>query len=239
MSNQFIRTQILFGESNMEKLKDACVIVFGVGGVGGYTVEALARSGVGYIDIVDNDIISLSNLNRQILATHKTIGQRKIDVVEQRIKEINPNCKVTKFDLFFLPENSSQINFLKYDYVVDAIDTVSGKMEIIKKAKECKVPIISCMGTGNKIHPTELTVADIYQTNICPLAKIVRKLCRENNIENLKVVYSKEVPLTPIYDNNLKERPNNHASPGSTAFTPAVAGLIIASEVIKDIIEIV
>lgn len=232
MENQFSRTELLFGKQNMEKLAKSHVAIFGLGGVGSYVVEALVRSGVGQIDIIDNDKIYVTNLNRQLFATQKTIGKDKIDVAETRILEINPNCKVTKFKCFYLPETSSQIDFSKYNYIVDAIDTVSGKMEIIKNAQKLNIPVISCMGTGNKVDPTAFIVADIYKTSICPLAKVMRKLCKENNIKSLKVVYSKENPISLIENIEL-----NNRIPGSSSFVPSVAGLIIAGEVIKDITE--
>lgn len=232
MLNQFEKMQILIGKNHMEKLKNSHVIVFGIGGVGGHIVEALVRSGIGSISIVDNDKISLTNLNRQILATHKNIGEYKIDVAEKRILDINPDCKTKKFKVFYLPETSSQIDLSQYNYIIDSIDTVSGKIEIIKNAKKFKIPIISCMGTGNKLNPLDLNVTDIYKTKVCPLAKVMRKLCKENNIDALKVIYSHESPLTPIVNSELKTQ-----GLGSTAFVANTAGLIIASEVIKDIIN--
>ncbi|MDD4110882.1 MAG: tRNA threonylcarbamoyladenosine dehydratase [Clostridia bacterium] len=235
MLNQFSKTESLLGKNNMKKLKQSHIIVFGLGGVGSYVVESLVRSGITKLDIVDNDKICLTNLNRQIFATQKTIGRDKVDVAEERIYEINPNCKVKKWKCFYLPENSSQFNFSKYDYVIDAIDTITAKIEIVKNAKNCNIPIISCMGTGNKLDPTAFMVADIYQTSVCPLAKVMRKLCKDNGIDKLKVVYSKETPLTPILNNDINRI--DKVSPGSVSFVPSVAGLIIASEVIKDLIK--
>lgn len=245
MLNQFSRTELLFGKEKMKKLAKARVAVFGLGGVGSFVVEALVRSGIGQIDIIDNDKISLTNLNRQLFATRKTLGKDKVDVAEERISEINPDCKVTKFKCFYLPEISGQIDFNKYDYIVDAIDTVTGKIEIVKNAQKLNIPVISCMGTGNKVDPTAFIVTDIYKTDICPLAKIMRKLCKENNIKNLKVVYSKESPIKLINEVGLKKDDENCScenkikkqTPGSNAFVPSVAGLIIASEVIKDLIN--
>jgi tRNA A37 threonylcarbamoyladenosine dehydratase len=234
MENQFVRTELLFGKDNINKLANSHIAVFGLGGVGSFVVEALVRSGLGKIDIIDNDKICVSNINRQLFATHKTIGRDKVDVAEERILEINPNCKITKFKCFYIPETSNQIDFSKYDYVVDAIDTVSGKMEIVKNAQKANVPVISCMGAGNKVDPTAFIVTDIYKTTICPLAKVMRKLCKVNNIKNLKVVYSKETPIDST--KNMSEScKDKKRVPGSNAFTPSVAGLIIAGEVIKDI----
>ncbi|MFA6860149.1 MAG: tRNA threonylcarbamoyladenosine dehydratase [Clostridia bacterium] len=245
MQNQFSRTQLMFGKDGMEKLYNSHVAVFGIGGVGGYVVEALVRSGIGKIDIIDDDKICLTNLNRQIFATSKTIGKDKVDASEERIHEINPNCEVTKFKCFYTPETSSQFDFSKYNYIVDAIDTVTGKIEIVRNAKKCNIPVISCMGAGNKVDPTAFIVSDIYKTSICPLAKVMRKLCKENNIDSLKVVYSKENAMTPVQENcksdcdcteitekNCKIRKQ---IPSSNAFVPSVAGLILAGEVIKDI----
>ena len=233
MENMFTRTQLILGKDAMTKLFKSNVIVFGVGGVGSYVVEAIARSGVGAIDIVDNDKICLTNINRQIIATHKTLDKNKVDVAKERILEINPNCKVKTFKIFYLPENSDLINFSKYDYVIDAIDTITGKIEIIKQAEKHKVPVLSCMGTGNKLDPTKFIVSDIYKTSVCPLAKVMRKLCKDNKIESLKVVYSKEEPISP--KEQSEEKTNKRQIPGSVAFVPSVAGLIIAGEVIKDL----
>ena len=246
MLDRFSRTQLVFGKEAMDRLKGSRVAVFGVGGVGGYTVEALARSGVGAIDIIDNDKVCLTNINRQIIATGKTVGKYKVDVAKERIEEINPDCKVTAFRTFYIPETADQFDFTKYDYVVDAIDTVTGKIALIENAKKAGTPIISSMGAGNKVDPTAFEVADIYNTSVCPLARVMRYELKRRGIKKLKVVYSKEKPIPPIAD----EDPNGENGclsmadkvvgkrqvPGSTAFVPSVAGLIIAGEVIKDII---
>lgn len=248
MLDQFSRTQLLYGAEAMEKLASARVAVFGVGGVGGYVVEALARSGVGALDLIDNDEVCASNLNRQIIATTKTIGKYKVDVAEERIHDINPDCRVRTYKTFFLPETKDQFNFSDYDYVVDAIDTVTGKLTIIEMAKEANIPVISSMGAGNKINPAMFEVADIYETSICPLAKVMRHECKKRGIRDLKVVYSKEKPIQPQADTSKSENVNNTVSqettgrdskrraiPGSTAFVPSVVGLIIAGEIINDI----
>ena len=239
MLEQFSRTELLLGTEAMEKLSKARVAVFGVGGVGGYVVEALVRNGVGALDIIDNDIVSLSNLNRQIIATRKTVGQYKVDVMKERMLDINPECKVVTHKCFYLPETKDQFDFSDYDYVVDAIDTVTGKIQLVMQAEESNTPIISSMGAGNKLNPAEFEVADIYKTSVCPLAKVMRHELKKRGIKKLKVVYSKEKAMTP--DKNAaaaqeeKETGIKKAVPGSTAFVPSVAGLIIASEVIKDI----
>lgn len=236
MSEQFSRTELLFGKESMEKLAGARVAVFGVGGVGGYVVEALVRSGVGTLDLIDNDTICLSNLNRQIIATHDTIGRYKVDVAKERILSINPQVMVNAYRTFFLPETAEQFDFSEYDYVVDAIDTVTGKLQLVEQAVKENVPIISSMGAGNKVDPTAFEVADIYKTSVCPLAKVMRRELKKRGIKKLKVVYSKEEPLS--HKVRLKEDEGNRRStPGSTAFVPSVVGLIIAGEVIKDIIE--
>lgn len=248
MLNQFSRTQLLIGKPGMEKLYAARVAVFGVGGVGGYTVEALARSGVGTLDLIDDDKVCLTNINRQILATRKTVGQYKVDVAEQRIHEINPDCVVNTYKVFYMPETQDQFDFAQYDYVVDAIDTVTGKLALIQQAKAAGTPVISCMGAGNKMDPTRLEVADLYQTSVCPLARVMRSECRKRGIDHLKVVYSKEPALTPMDDSTISCRSHcicppgtarkctqRRAVPGSNAFVPSVAGLIIAGEVIKDL----
>ena len=246
MLDRFSRTQLVFGKEAMDRLKGSRVAVFGVGGVGGYTVEALARSGVGAIDIIDNDKVCLTNINRQIIATGKTVGKYKVDVAKERIEEINPDCKVTAFRTFYMPETADRFDFTQYDYVVDAIDTVTGKIALIENAKKAGTPIISSMGAGNKVDPTAFEVADIYKTSVCPLARVMRYELKRRGIKKLKVVYSKEKPIPPIDD----EDPNGENGclsmvdkvagkrqvPGSTAFVPSVAGLIIAGEVIKDII---
>ena len=242
MLNQFSRTELLFGSEAMDKLANSRVAVFGIGGVGGYTVEALARSGVGAIDIIDSDTVCLTNINRQIIATHNTIGQYKVDVAEQRILEINPNAKVIKYKIFYTPETAEQFDFTQYDYIVDAIDTVTGKIALAVNAKEAGTPIISSMGAGNKLDPTAFEVADIYKTSVCPLAKVMRRELKNRGIKKLKVVYSKEPPITPAESeenrSNGSDGGNAHAkrqTPGSTAFVPSVVGLIIAGEVIKDL----
>ena len=246
MLDRFSRTQLVFGNEAMDKLKGSRVAVFGVGGVGGYTVEALARSGVGAIDIIDDDKVCLTNINRQIIATTKTVGKYKVDVAKERIEEINPDCKVTAFRTFYMPETADQFDFTQYDYVVDAIDTVTGKIALIENAKKAGTPIISSMGAGNKVDPTAFEVADIYNTSVCPLARVMRYELKRRGIKKLKVVYSKEKPIPPIADEDpngengclskADEVPGKRQVPGSTAFVPSVAGLIIAGEVIKDII---
>ena len=251
MSERFSRTQLLLGRSAMETLKSARVIVFGVGGVGGYVIEALARSGVGAIDIVDNDTVCMSNLNRQIIATTSTLGMYKVDAAEQRMLDINPDLKITKHRMFYLPETADRFDFSQYDYVVDAIDTVTGKIQIVMQAEEMHVPVISSMGAGNKMNPAQLEVADIYQTSVCPLAKVMRRELKKRGIKKLKVVYSKEPALTPLTEsmdssecalsgNSTGDtdpvRPGKRI-PGSNAFVPSVAGLIIASEVVKDLVN--
>lgn len=240
MLNQFSRTELLLGSEAMQKLKNSRVAVFGVGGVGGYSVEALARSGVGAIDLIDNDTVSLTNINRQIIATLDTVGRYKVDVAEERIKSINPDCKVVKHKCFFLPETADEFDFNDYDYVVDAIDTVKGKLEIIVRAKQAETMVISSMGAGNKLDPTAFEVADISKTSVCPLAKTMRVQLRKMGINHLKVVYSKEAPVVPRYneDSALEQAESvRRALPGSTAFVPSVVGLIIAGEVVKDLIK--
>lgn len=238
MENQFIRTQMLVGKQGIEKLKNSTVAVFGIGGVGGYTVEALARSGVGTIVIIDNDTVSLSNINRQIIATHDTLGMLKTDAAELRIKSINPDCTVIKHNCFFLPENADSFDFSKYDYVVDAIDTVSGKIELVMRAVSVGTPIISSMGAGNKLDPTQFEVSDISKTSVCPLARVMRRELKKRGVNHLKVVYSKEQAITPFEADEIKDEKDfarRRALPGSVAFVPSVAGLIIAGEVIKDL----
>ena len=240
MENQFSRTELILGKAALSKLNKSRVAVFGIGGVGGYVVEGLVRSGIGEIDIIDNDKVSLTNLNRQIIATTKTIGQYKVDVAEERIKDINPQCLVHKYKTFYLSDKRAEFDFTKYDYIVDAIDTVSGKISLIQEAKEANVPIISAMGAGNKIDPTAFIVADIYETSVCPLCHVMRKELKKRGIKNLKVVYSKETPLKPNqYDDNSKTVTNTERQiPGSTSFVPPVVGFIIAGEVIKDLISL-
>ena len=248
MLNQFSRTELLLGKKSMEVLANSRVAVFGVGGVGGYTVEALARSGVGTIDLIDDDKVCLTNINRQIIATRKTVGKYKVDVMKERILDINPDATVNTYKCFFLPETKDEFDFSQYSYVVDAVDTVTAKIDIILKAKEAGVPVISCMGAGNKLDPTGFEVADIYQTSVCPLAKVMRRELKKRNIHHLKVVYSKEKPTRPIDDMANSCRSNcicppgakhkcteRRDIPGSNAFVPSVVGLIIAGEVIKDL----
>ena len=233
MTEQFSRTELIFGPEAMEKLSAARVAVFGVGGVGGFVVEALARSGVGALDLIDNDTVALSNLNRQIIALHSTVGQYKVDAAAERIRDINPDCKVNALRTFFMPETAGQFDFSLYDYVVDAIDTVTGKIEIIMQARAAGVPVISSMGAGNKIDPAAFEVADIYKTSVCPLAKVMRRELKKRGVKKLKVVYSRELPRTPAGE--PEKSPHRRSIPGSAAFVPSVAGLIIAGEVIKDI----
>ncbi len=236
--DQLARTRLLLGEEAMEILKKARIAVFGLGGVGGYVVEALARSGIGGLDLVDHDTISLTNINRQILATTATVGMYKADVAAQRVREIDPAIRVTVRKTFYLPETASRFDFTQYDYIVDAIDTVTGKLALIQQAKAAGTPIISSMGTGNKLDPTAFQVADIYETSGCHLARIIRKECRKRGIGKLKVVYSREEPIPP-QSHGLEEAPpeGRRAIPGSCAFVPSVAGLIMAGEVIKDLIH--
>lgn len=237
MSDWLIRTKALYGAEAVEKFAKARVAVFGIGGVGGHTAEGLVRSGIGSIDIIDGDSVAESNLNRQIIASRDTVGKDKVNVMKDRILSINPECHVKAVKMFILPENSNEIDFGNYDYVVDAIDTVSGKMAIIESAKEKGVPVISAMGAGNKLDPTAFIVSDIYKTEVCPLAKTIRKLCRERGIDSLKVVYSKEKAITPYCDAVAEEENGKRRIIGSNAVVPAVAGLIIASQVLKDIAE--
>lgn len=236
MINPFSRTERLFGKNAMQKLAASRVAVFGAGGVGGYVLEALARSGVGAIDIIDSDEVSVTNINRQILATRSSVGRAKVFVAAERIADINPDCKVTTHKLFYLPENADVINFNSFDYIVDAIDTVTGKIAIIERAKRLGVPVISCMGTGNKTDPSALKVSDIYKTSVCPLARVMRRELKKRGVEALKVVYSEEEPVAPdICADELKD--NGRQPPASCAFVPSVAGLMIAGEVIKDLIK--
>ena len=239
MSEQFSRTELVLGTKSLEKLNNSHVAVFGVGGVGGYVVEALVRSGVGQIDIIDNDKVCLSNLNRQIIALHSTIGMYKTDAMEQRIKDINPECIVNKHNCFFLPENQDEFDFTQYDYVVDAVDTVTAKVSLVMKCNEAGTPIISSMGAGNKMHPEMFEIADIYKTSVCPLAKVMRHEMKKRNIKKLKVVYSKEQPavINSNSDASTSDGPRKKVAPGSLAYVPSTAGLIIASEVINDLIK--
>ena len=248
MLNQFSRTELIFGKEAMEKLASSRVAIFGIGGVGGYTVEALIRSGVGAVDLIDDDKVCLTNINRQIYATRKTVGKYKVDVAEERIAEINPDAKVHTFKTFYTPETADQFDFKQYDYIVDAIDTVTGKIELVLNANKAGTPIISSMGAGNKVDPTSFEITDIYKTSVCPLARVMRYELKRKGIKRLKVVYSKEKPLTPIDDMAISCRTNcicppgtarkctqRRQVPGSNAFVPSVVGLIIAGEVIKDL----
>lgn len=237
MLDEFSRTELLFGREGMERLARARVAVFGLGGVGGYAMEALARSGVGALDLVDSDQISLTNLNRQILATRRTLGQYKADAARDRVLEINPAAKVRACRVFYGPETAGTFDFTQYDYVVDAIDTVTGKLALIQQAQAAGTPVISCMGAGNKLDPTAFRVADIYATSVCPLARVMRKELKKRGIRQLKVVYSQEPPRTPegaLYQETLAGQKRRQV-PGSNAFTPSVAGLILAGEVLKDL----
>lgn len=243
MQDQFSRTRLLFGTDNMEILARSRVIVFGIGGVGSFAVEALVRSGLGAIDIVDDDMVSLTNVNRQLYALRSTVGQYKVDVAEARILDINPDCAVTKHRRFFLPKTSGSFDFSRYDYVVDCIDTVKGKLHIIERAKAAGVPVISCMGAGNKVDPTQFRIADISGTSVCPLARIMRQELKKRHITDVKVLFSTEpAAVSPLCDDEradgcppAPERKTRRQIPGSNAFTPSVAGLIIAGEVIKDL----
>ncbi|AMJ40630.1 tRNA threonylcarbamoyladenosine dehydratase [Anaerotignum propionicum] len=248
MLNQFSRTQLLIGEEGINRLSHARVAVFGIGGVGGYTVEALARSGVGTFDLVDDDKVCLTNLNRQIIATRSTVGQYKVDVAKQRILDINPDAVVNIYKTFYGPQTAGEFDFSSFDYVVDAIDTVSGKIELVMQANQAGVPIISCMGAGNKMDASAFQVADIYKTSVCPLARVMRHELKKRRVKKLKVVYSKELPITPIEDmaiscrthcicpaGTVRKCTQRRQVPGSNAFVPAAAGLILAGEVVKDL----
>jgi len=230
----FARTALLLGEEAVQRLQNARVAVFGVGGVGGYVVEALARSGVGALDLIDNDTVAESNLNRQIIALRSTLGQYKTDVAKARILDINPACKVTVYHTFYLPETAHVFDFSQYAYIVDAIDTVKGKLALVQQAQAAGTPIISSMGAGNKLDPTRFEVADIYKTSVCPLARVMRYECKKRGLKGFKAVYSKEPPVRPVKKSD--EQTVRRDIPGSTAFVPSVAGLIIAGEVIKDLI---
>jgi hypothetical protein len=230
--NQFERTALLLGKASVEKLARKRVAVFGVGGVGGFVCEGLVRAGIGAIDIVDKDTVALSNLNRQLIALHSTVGKNKVDVLEERLKDINKNLIIKKYKCFFLPETSETFDFREYDYVVDAIDTVTGKIELILKAKEAGVPIISAMGAGNKLDPTAFQVSDIYKTSVCPLARVMRRELKKRGVEKLKVVYSKEEPIKPQFEEG------EEVVPGSVSFVPPALGLIIAGEIVKDLIRV-
>lgn len=249
MLNQFSRTQLLLGEDAMKKLGNSKVAVFGIGGVGGYVCEALVRSGVGHFDLIDDDKVCLTNINRQIIATRKTVGRYKTEVMKERMLEINPDVEVTVHQCFFLPENADEFHFEEYDYVVDAVDTVTAKLELVMKCKEKGVPIISSMGAGNKLDASAFRVADIYKTKMCPLAKVMRRELKKRGVKKLKVVYSEEKPIRPLEDMSISCKSNcicpagaqhkcteRRDIPGSVAFVPSAAGLIIAGEVVKDLI---
>ena len=235
MEEQFLRSAMLLGESALERLSRARVAVFGLGGVGGYTVEALARGGVGSLDLIDSDSVSLSNLNRQILATHSTLGIPKVEAAKARVLDINPNCRVTVYPVFYTPETAGQFDFTQYNYIVDAIDTVTGKLALVQQAWASGTPIISCMGTGNKLDPTAFEVADISKTSVCPLARVMRKELGKRGIRHLKVVYSREEAMTPRGWEEEAAALGKRQIPGSLSFVPGVAGLILAGEVIKDL----
>ena len=235
MPSQFSRMENLLGNAAMERLKQARVAVFGIGGVGGYTVEALARSGIGAIDVIDNDTVSVSNINRQILATHSTVGSPKVEAAKRRILDINPQCVVTMHQVFYTPETAGQFDFAQYDYIVDAIDTVTGKLALVERAVAVNTPIICCMGTGNKLDASAFRVEDISKTSMCPLARIMRKELGKRGIKHLKVVYSQEEALTPTGWEEEAAALGKRQIPGSVAFVPGAAGLILAGEVIKDI----
>lgn len=244
MSDQFIRTRMLIGDEPIERLQNAKVAVFGIGGVGGFCVEALARSGIGALDLYDDDTVSESNLNRQIAALHSTIGLPKAEVVAQRVKDINPDCQVRAIRMFYLPENADTVDFHQYDYVIDCIDTVTAKLDLVQRCTALQVPIISAMGSGNKLDPSAFVVTDLSKTEGCPLARIMRKELRKRGIDHLKVVYSKELPMTPIQPAQAEvpvgsdTRPGTTArkdTPGSISFVPAAAGLLLASAVVRDI----
>ena len=235
MINQFSRTELLIGSKNINKLKNSTVAVFGIGGVGGFVAEALARAGIGHLVLIDNDTVSLTNINRQIVALHSTIGKYKTEVMRDRIADINPDAVVEVHNCFYLPENKSDFDFSKYDYVVDAVDTVAAKLSIIEEAKRCNVPVISSMGAGNKLNPTMFEVADISKTSVCPLAKVMRYELKKRGIKNVKVVYSKEPIIKVSVPESYGESTSKRSVPGSISFVPSVAGLIVAGEVIKDI----
>lgn len=238
MNEQFLRTQMLLGTAALEKLQNARVAVFGIGGVGGYTVEALARSGIGQLDLIDSDSVSVSNINRQILATHSTVGMLKVEAAKQRVLDINPACVVRTHAVFYTPETGDQFDFTEFDYIVDAIDTVTGKLALVERATTAGTPIICCMGTGNKLDASAFEVADISKTSMCPLARIMRKELGKRGIKHLKVVYSKEEALTPTGWEEEAAALGKRQIPGSVAFVPGAAGLILAGEVIKDLAKI-
>ena len=235
MKDELLRTAMLLGEEAVEKLQNARVAVFGIGGVGGYTLEALARAGIGALDLIDSDTVSRSNINRQILATQSTVGMPKVEAGKRRVQDINPDCRVVTWEVFYTPETADQFDFTRYDYIVDAIDTVTGKLQLIQRAHECGTPIISCMGTGNKLDASAFEVSDISKTTMCPLARIVRKELGKRGIKHLKVVYSKEEALSPTGWEEEAKALGKRQIPGSVSFVPGAAGLILAGEVIKDI----
>lgn len=235
MTNEFIRSEMLFGKSNIEKLKEKRIAIFGIGGVGSYVLEALVRMGIENIDIIDNDVVSVSNINRQLIALHSTLGEYKTDVAYKRCKDINENCNIRCYKQFYLNNDDNTFDFAKYDYVIDAIDTVSGKISLVLECQKVNTPIISSMGTGNKIDPTMLCVSDIYKTSVCPLAKVMRRELKRRGVKKLKVVYSKELPLRRD-DSIIDESVSKRTVPASCSFVPSSAGLIIASEVVKDLI---
>ncbi len=263
MENIFSRTELIFGADALKRLRGSRVAVFGIGGVGGYVVEGLARSGIGALDLIDHDTVSITNLNRQIVALHSTIGKYKVDVAAERVQDINPACEVRAHRIFYLPETREQFDFHDYDYVVDAIDTVTGKLALIEEARSCDVPVICSMGAGNKTDPTCFRVADLYDTSVCPLARVMRRECKKRGIDHLKVVYSTEPPISPVSNDGTMKSPSmkgvfplpanegsserslipapeqsrEKAVPGSTAFVPSVAGLILAGEVVRDLIQ--
>ncbi len=234
MDERFDRIRNMMGQETLDRLKEAKVAVFGIGGVGGYAAEALARSGIGSLVLVDKDTVSVSNLNRQLIATTETVGQSKVEVMKRRIATINPDCKVEIHESFYLPETACEYDFSSWDYVIDAVDTVTAKIQLVLQAKEAGVPIISCMGTGNKLNPAMLQVADLYETSVCPLAKVMRRELKKRGIEKLKVVYSKEFPIPSVcYDETIGK-----AIPGSMVFVPGVAGLLLASEAVKELMGV-
>ena len=234
MKEQFSRMENMMGTAALERLQRSCVAVFGIGGVGGYAVEALARSGVGRLVLVDKDVVSISNLNRQLVATYSSIGKPKVEAMKARIRDINPDCQVDTYESFYLPENKDTFDFTQYDYVIDAVDTVTAKIQLVLQAQEAGVPIISSMGTGTKLDPSRLQVADIYKTNVCPLAKVMRHELKKRNVKKLKVVYSDELPMeSKCYDETIGK-----AIPGSMVFVPGAAGLLLASVVVKELMRV-
>lgn len=238
MADRFTRIRMLAGDDGMKKLRNARAAVFGVGGVGGYAAEALVRSGIGEIDLFDNDTISVTNINRQIIATDETVGRYKVDVMRERALAINPDIKVSAHNCFYMPDNAEDYDLSVYSYIIDAVDTVTAKIELIARAQSAGVPIISCMGTGNKLNPAMLEVADIYGTSVCPLARVMRRELKKRGIKKLKVVYSREEPICPDAEQNDEANGAKRAVPGSTAFVPAAAGLIAASEAVREIIKL-